>query len=206
MTTTSDPHGPPTRPSHEVARATCVAPAPAATRALGIATIVTMGWLSRSGSASHRPIATRKTPCASSTCTCRRSGSRTSRSSSRRSARRLYLFTKKHSLGFDRFAGASAEIGVVFMALTLVSGMLWGRITWGVYWQWDARLTTTALLFVIVRSATSRCAGSAAATTSAPSAAPIIGLLAVLEIPLVHCRSSCGAACTRSSSLDRRAT
>ncbi|MEL0074902.1 MAG: cytochrome c biogenesis protein CcsA, partial [Ilumatobacter sp.] len=60
----------------------------------------------------------------------------------------LYLFGKRHSLGFDRVAGASAEIGVVFMALTLISGSLWGRITWGVYWQWDARLTTTALLFV----------------------------------------------------------
>ena len=48
----------------------------------------------------------------------------------------------------DRVAGASAEIGVVFMAVTLVTGMLWGRITWGVYWQWDARLTTTALLFI----------------------------------------------------------
>jgi heme exporter protein C len=60
----------------------------------------------------------------------------------------LYLFTKKHSLGFDRFAGASAEIGVVFMALTLISRHALGRITWGVFWQWDARLTTTALLFV----------------------------------------------------------
>ncbi len=39
----------------------------------------------------------------------------------------LYLFTKKHSLGFDRVAGASAEIGVVFMALTLITGSMWGR-------------------------------------------------------------------------------
>src|SRR5688500_6398163 len=51
----------------------------------------------------------------------------------------LYLFGKRHSLGFDRFAGASAEIGVAFMALTLITGSLWGRITWGVFWQWDAR-------------------------------------------------------------------
>ncbi len=97
----------------------------------------------------------------------------------------LYLFGKKHSLGFDRFAGASAEIGVVFMALTLVSGMLWGRITWGVYWQWDARLTTTALLFVsyIGYLAVRRLGGShhQRARRSA-----IVGLLVVLEIPLVH--------------------
>lgn len=60
----------------------------------------------------------------------------------------LYLFTKKKSLGWDRLAGASAEVGVLFMGLTLVSGMLWGRLTWGVFWRWDARLTTTAFLFV----------------------------------------------------------
>jgi heme exporter protein C len=56
----------------------------------------------------------------------------------------LYLFGRRHSLGFDRVAGASAEIGVAFVAVTLVVGALWGRLTWGVFWQWDARLTTTA--------------------------------------------------------------
>ncbi len=97
----------------------------------------------------------------------------------------LYLFTKKHSLGFDRFAGASAEIGVVFMALTLVTGMLWGRITWGVYWQWDARLTTTALLFVsyVGYLAVRRLGGS---HEQRARRSAVIGLLAVIEIPLVH--------------------
>ena len=60
----------------------------------------------------------------------------------------MYLFRKQHSLGWDRLAGASAEIGVAFVAVTLVVGALWGRLTWGVFWQWDARLTLTALLFV----------------------------------------------------------
>jgi heme exporter protein C len=97
----------------------------------------------------------------------------------------LYLFTKKHSLGFDRVAGASAEIGVVFMALTLVSGMLWGRITWGVFWQWDARLTTTALLFVTyVGYLAVRNLDGGHDQRAKRSA--IIGLLAVIEIPLVH--------------------
>ncbi len=97
----------------------------------------------------------------------------------------LYLFTKKHSLGFDRVAGASAEIGVVFMALTLVSGMLWGRITWGVFWQWDARLTTTALLFVtyIGYLAVRNLDGG---HEQRAKRSAIIGLLAVIEIPLVH--------------------
>ena len=97
----------------------------------------------------------------------------------------IYLFTKNHSLGFDRFAGASAEIGVVFMALTLVTGMLWGRITWGVYWQWDARLTTTALLFVsYIGYLAVRNLGGSHHDRAKRSA--IVGLLIVLEIPLVH--------------------
>jgi heme exporter protein C len=61
----------------------------------------------------------------------------------------LYLIPKTRSLAWDRMAGASAEIGVLFTGLTLVAGAIWGRITWGVYWTWDARLTTTALLFVL---------------------------------------------------------
>ncbi|MGA1074369.1 MAG: cytochrome c biogenesis protein CcsA [Ilumatobacteraceae bacterium] len=96
-----------------------------------------------------------------------------------------YLFTKRRSLGFDRFAGASAEIGVVFMALTLVTGMLWGRITWGVYWQWDARLTTTALLIVsYIGYLAVRNLGGSHHERAKRSA--VIGLLIVLEIPLVH--------------------
>ena len=97
----------------------------------------------------------------------------------------MYLFGKQHSLGFDRFAGASAEIGVVFMALTLVTGMLWGRFTWGVYWQWDARLTTTALLFVsYIGYLAVRGLGGSHEQRAKRSA--VIGLLAVIEIPLVH--------------------
>ena len=49
---------------------------------------------------------------------------------------------------YDRLAGSAAEVGVVFTAITLITGMLWGKVTWGTYWQWDARLTTTVLLFV----------------------------------------------------------
>src|SRR5690606_17526727 len=97
----------------------------------------------------------------------------------------IYLFTKNHSLGFDRFAGASAEIGVVFMALTLVTGMLWGRPTWGHYWAWDARLTTTALLFVTyVGYLAVRGLGGSHHQRAKRSA--VLGLLAVIEIPLVR--------------------
>ncbi len=97
----------------------------------------------------------------------------------------VHLFGKSHSMQADRVAGASAEIGVVFMAVTLVTGMLWGRLTWGVYWQWAARLTTTALLFI-------RYIGYLAVRGLEGSRSPrarrsaIVGLLAVLEVPLVH--------------------
>ena len=97
----------------------------------------------------------------------------------------MYLFTKKKSLGWDRLAGASAEIGTVFVAVTLVVGALWGRLTWGVFWQWDARLTTTALLFVTyVGYLAVRRLGGTHEQRARRSA--VIGLIAVLEIPLVH--------------------
>jgi len=55
----------------------------------------------------------------------------------------------KKSRWWDTVAVASAEVGVVFTGLTLLTGMVWGRPIWGVYWTWDARLTSTALLFLL---------------------------------------------------------
>lgn len=97
----------------------------------------------------------------------------------------MYLFTKKKSLGWDRIAGASAEIGVAFVAVTLAVGAMWGRLTWGVFWQWDARLTTTALLFVsyIGYLAVRRLGGS---QHQRAKRSAVLGLIVVLEIPLVH--------------------
>jgi heme exporter protein C len=97
----------------------------------------------------------------------------------------LYLFPKKHALGWDRLAGASAEVGVLFMAITLMAGMLWGRLTWGVFWRWDARITTTAFLFVtyIGYLAVRRLGGT---PEQRARRSAVLALLAVLEIPLVH--------------------
>src|SRR5439155_14679317 len=58
-----------------------------------------------------------------------------------------YLRTKRSR--WDRLASASAEIGVLFTALTIVLGSLWGRPVWGVWWTWDPRLTSTAILLLI---------------------------------------------------------
>ncbi len=49
----------------------------------------------------------------------------------------------------DLLAAAAAEVGAVLTALTLILGSIWGRPTWGVWWTWDARLTSTAVLLVI---------------------------------------------------------
>lgn len=61
----------------------------------------------------------------------------------------LYLWRRTRSLFWDRLGASSVEVGVVFTALTLVTGSLWGRPTWGVWWTWTARLTSTALLLVL---------------------------------------------------------
>lgn len=59
------------------------------------------------------------------------------------------LYLRKGSVYWDLVAGAAAEIGVLFCSFVLVTGSLWGKPTWGVYWQWDARLTSTTVLFVM---------------------------------------------------------
>jgi heme exporter protein C len=59
----------------------------------------------------------------------------------------LYLVRRKES--YDLLAAAAAEVGVVLTGLTLALGSIWGRPTWGVWWTWDPRLTSTAVLFVI---------------------------------------------------------
>jgi heme exporter protein C len=58
----------------------------------------------------------------------------------------LYLLPRTRSRRWDGIAGASAEVGVVLCALSLATGSIWGRPSWGVWWTWDARLTLTALL------------------------------------------------------------
>ncbi len=60
----------------------------------------------------------------------------------------VYLF--KGRARADRIAGAAAEIAFLFGVFGLVSGSLWGRKAWGVWWQWDARLTTALLLELIL--------------------------------------------------------
>ena len=97
----------------------------------------------------------------------------------------VYLSRRQRSLAWDRVAGASAEIGVLFVAVSLVTGSLWGRLTWGTYWVWDARITSTAFLFItyVGYLAVRRLDGTHRQRARRSS---VMALLAILEIPLVH--------------------
>lgn len=97
----------------------------------------------------------------------------------------LVRYRRTRSLTWDRVAGASAEIGLVWTAVTLVTGMLWGKLTWGVYWTWDARLTTTALLFVLFLGylAIRRVPGT---FEQRAKRSAIAGLVAFVDVPIVH--------------------
>ncbi|MCY3949294.1 MAG: cytochrome c biogenesis protein CcsA [Acidimicrobiaceae bacterium] len=86
---------------------------------------------------------------------------------------------------WDRVAGAAAELGVLFTALTLVTGSLWGKVTWGTYWQWDARLTTTVLLFVTYLGYLALRRLPAESRARARRSA-VMALIAVVNLPIVH--------------------
>ncbi len=64
-----------------------------------------------------------------------------------------YLFLRKRNLKaalrMDALAVASAEITVLFVGLGLIAGILWGRPAWGIWWAWDARTTSTLLLWLL---------------------------------------------------------
>jgi heme exporter protein C len=60
-----------------------------------------------------------------------------------------WLWPRLRSPRWDRLAVAGAEVGAVFCLATLVTGSIWGRASWGVWWTWDARLTLTAVLFAL---------------------------------------------------------
>src|SRR6266851_8465131 len=59
------------------------------------------------------------------------------------------IYLRNGSLVADRFARAGALVGLVFTTVTLVMGMLWARPIWNTYWTWDARLTSTLVLWII---------------------------------------------------------
>lgn len=94
-------------------------------------------------------------------------------------------YLRKRTEGSDLTALAAAEIGAVFTALTLVTGSVWGRPTWGVYWVWDARLTSTALLMLLLLGYLAIRQVDAAPEVRSKRAA-VVGVLLVPNVILVH--------------------
>jgi heme exporter protein C len=88
-------------------------------------------------------------------------------------------------MGWDRLAAAAAELGVLFTGITIASGSIWGRPTWGTWWTWDARLTSTAILFLVY-------AGYLLlrAMVEEPERrgrfAAVVGIVGAANIPIVH--------------------
>ena len=95
-------------------------------------------------------------------------------------------YLKTRSRWWDTLAGASAEIGLVFCGLALVTGSIWGRPTWGTYWEWtDVRIVTTLVLFLIFAGyAALRRVPSDPHVRAQRSA--VVGIIGALNIPLVR--------------------
>ena len=91
----------------------------------------------------------------------------------------------KRSRCWDLLAHAAAEAGLLFTAVNLFTGMLWGRPIWGTYWTWDPRLTST---FVMALVYLGYLAVRAMATDAEQGArvAAVVGILGVVEIPIIH--------------------
>jgi heme exporter protein C len=97
----------------------------------------------------------------------------------------LYLWPRTRSLFWDRLAAAAVEVGVVFNVCTLVSGSIWGKPTWGVWWAWDARLTLTAVLLVLFLGYLALRRIPAEPEVRARRSA-FVALFAAIDVPLVH--------------------
>jgi heme exporter protein C len=87
--------------------------------------------------------------------------------------------------GWDRLAAGAAELGVLFTAITIVSGSIWGKPTWGTWWTWDARLTSTAILFLVyVGYLLLR--GMVDEPERRGRFAAVVGIVGAANIPIVH--------------------
>lgn len=95
------------------------------------------------------------------------------------------LYLVRRDMAMDRMAVASAEIGVVFTGLAIVTGAIWGRPTWGKWWDWDPRLTMTAVLFLVyvayllLRSVVDDPERRA-------RVGAVLGIVGFLNVPIVH--------------------
>jgi heme exporter protein C len=95
----------------------------------------------------------------------------------------LYLWLQDARL--DRFAAASAEVGVVFSAVMLTTGPIWAKPIWGTWWTWDARLTLTLFLFFLFVGYLALRASIHEPGERARFSA-VVGILGMLLVPFIH--------------------
>jgi heme exporter protein C len=90
----------------------------------------------------------------------------------------------ERALKADAWALAGAEVGVVFCTVVLTTGPLWGRRAWGIWWTWDARLTTTLVLWLIYVSYL--LLRRFAAGPQMQTLAAVLGIFGALDVPIVY--------------------
>jgi heme exporter protein C len=84
----------------------------------------------------------------------------------------------------DAWALAGAEVGVVFCTVVLLTGPIWGRRAWGIWWTWDARLTTTLALWLIYVSYL--LLRQFAAGPQVQTIAAVLGIFGGVDVPIVY--------------------
>ncbi|MFQ5690491.1 MAG: cytochrome c biogenesis protein CcsA [Gemmatimonadota bacterium] len=95
----------------------------------------------------------------------------------------LYLVQRRPA--WDLMAASSAEIGVLFTVLTLALGSLWAKPTWGVWWTWDPRLTTTAILLMVYVGYLS-VRGFAEDPEKRARWSAVVGIVGFVDVPIVY--------------------
>jgi heme exporter protein C len=98
----------------------------------------------------------------------------------------FYLLVGKYFPGqnSDALAVSAAEVGLVFCTVVLVTGPLWARPVWGIWWTWDLRLTSTLVLWLIYVSYLMLRRLSAG--TQTPALAAVLAIFGALDVPLVY--------------------
>ena len=91
----------------------------------------------------------------------------------------------KRSPIWDRLAQASAEVGVVFVTLALVTGVIWARPVWDTWWTWEPRLTTTLILWLIYVAYLMVRAYASNPTQGARYSA-VVGIVGFVDVPIVY--------------------
>jgi len=97
----------------------------------------------------------------------------------------LYLWPRTRSMVADRVAASAVEVATLFIGLTLLTGAIWGRPTWGVWWVWDARLTSTAVLGVLMLGYLALRRANDDPQVRAKRSA-VFAILTAINIPIIH--------------------